>query len=190
MGGGVNRSNKENTLDLQLFSSVVTPYTFTLDGNYVISSDIKSEYPIGTFEINVGYYAYSSPIAGNPAYTSYNHYGYFKTEHAISHQYVTIGSISDKGPFPSNDDVVWIRYSETTVDTQFGSEIVDRRMIYKFNSKYLNKKFKITVDGHSISGTITSSNDLNTTYNNCPEICEYFKANRDKNISIYVEIHD
>lgn len=79
---------------------------------------------------------------------------------------------------------------EVTVGTPVGTKVVDRRMIYTFNSKYLNKKFKITVNGNSISGTITSSNDLSTAYNNCSAICEYFKANRDKNISIYVEIHD
>ena len=39
-GGGVNRSNKENILDLQLFSSVSSPYTFTLDGDYTASANI------------------------------------------------------------------------------------------------------------------------------------------------------
>lgn len=36
--GGVKRCN---TFDLQLFGNVSNPYTFTLDGNYVISSDIE-----------------------------------------------------------------------------------------------------------------------------------------------------
>ena len=43
MGGGLNRSNKENTLDLQLFSSVSNPYTFTLDGNYSVNSVIDED---------------------------------------------------------------------------------------------------------------------------------------------------
>lgn len=37
-GGGVNQSN--NTLDSQLFSSVSNPYTFILDGDYNVNSNI------------------------------------------------------------------------------------------------------------------------------------------------------
>lgn len=38
----INQNNKENTLDLQLFSSVSNPYTFILDGNYNINATIES----------------------------------------------------------------------------------------------------------------------------------------------------
>jgi len=41
MGGGVNQSNN-NTLDLQLFSNVSNPYTFTLEGNYNINANTIS----------------------------------------------------------------------------------------------------------------------------------------------------
>lgn len=41
-----NQNNKENTLntlDLQLFSSVSNPYTFTLDGNYSVNATIEQD---------------------------------------------------------------------------------------------------------------------------------------------------
>lgn len=37
-----NQNNKKNTLDLQLFSNVSNPYTFTLDGDYNINATIES----------------------------------------------------------------------------------------------------------------------------------------------------
>lgn len=46
-----NQNNKENTLDLQLFSSVSNPYTFTLDGNYNINATIESAL------VDLSYYA-------------------------------------------------------------------------------------------------------------------------------------
>ena len=50
-----NQNNKENILDLQLFSSVSNPYTFTLDGDYNISATIESNL------VDLSYYANDIP---------------------------------------------------------------------------------------------------------------------------------
>lgn len=47
----INQNNKKNTLDLQLFSSVSNPYTFTLDGNYSVSASIEEDL------LDLSYYA-------------------------------------------------------------------------------------------------------------------------------------